>query len=124
MPTLARVLLGSVFLVSGTLKLRDRSWPAAARSLGVPAPMVGFVAPSEIALGALTAAGIGGPSIVWLALAVLVAFTLVLASALTRTGAERPVCACFGRWSARPVDGWSVMRNLAFVCLAVVALVW
>lgn len=122
MSAAARVLLGLVFLVSGTLKLRDPGWPSAATILGVPRPVVGLVAPGEIVLGALLAAGVASTTVEVVALVVLLAFTAVLGLAARRPVGERPVCACFGRWSARAVDRWSVLRNVGFIALAVAAL--
>jgi uncharacterized membrane protein YphA (DoxX/SURF4 family) len=116
------VLLGLIFLASGTLKLRDPSWPDAAAALAVPPMLVGLVAPMEIVLGAVVVAGLGSPIGAAAALVVLLAFTAMLLQVLARPAAARPVCACFGRWSSRPVDRWSVVRNLGFIALAVVAL--
>lgn len=81
-----------------------------------------FVAPVEIVLGAGLAAGVADPWPARLALALLAAFTLALASVLRTPIAERPACACFGRWSARPVGVGSLMRNAVLAGLAVVAL--
>jgi hypothetical protein len=99
--TVARIVLGVVFLAAGALKLRDPGWPAAASALGTPAWMVPVVGPAEIVVGALLAAGVAPPWPAVAALAMLAAFTAALARVLL-SGA-RPVCACFGRVSARPV---------------------
>ena len=118
----ARVLLGLMFLASGVLKLRDPSWPAAARSMGAPRWSVPAVAPLEILLGAGLAAGVAEPWPQWLALAMLTVFTGALLRALRRPAADRPTCACFGRWSAKPVTAWSLGRNLVLAALALAAL--
>jgi len=123
MATVCRIAFGAVFLVSGTLKLRDPSWRGAAAQLRVPALLIPAVAPVEIVLGAGIAAGVAPDASMGLGLALLGAFTAVLVAALRIPAGERPRCACFGRWSARPVDGWSVARNLVFAAIGVGALV-
>ena len=120
--TLARIALGVLFLASGALKLRDPSWPSAARAMGAPRWTVPFVAPVEIVLGACLAAGVAEPWPAWLALAVLAAFSAALARVLRHPVGERPACACFGRWSAKPVGVSSVVRNGVLAVLAVAAL--
>ena len=120
--TLARIALGVLFLASGALKLRDPSWPSAARAMGAPRWTVPFVAPVEIVLGAGLAAGVAEPWPAWLALAVLAAFSAALARVLRRPLADRPACACFGRWSAKPVGVGSVVRNGVLGLLAIAAL--
>lgn len=120
--TIARVLLGLVFLTSGTLKLRDRSWPTAAASLGTPQRIIPLVAPVEIVIGALVVAGVAAMVVTAIAIALLVAFSAVILRALRRPVSSRPTCACFGRFSSRPVDGWSLLRNGLFIALGVVSL--
>lgn len=120
--TIARVALGVLFLVSGALKLRDPSWPGAARAMGAPRWSVPFVAPLEIVLGAGLAAGVAEPWPAWLALGLLAAFSVTLLRVLRQPIAERPACACFGRWSAKPVGAGSLVRNALLAGLAVLAL--
>ena len=120
--TIARIALGVLFLASGALKLKDPSWPGAARAMGTPRVAVPLIAPVEIVLGAALAAGAVRPWPAWLALALLAAFTVALARVLRRPIADRPACACFGRWSAKPVGAGSLVRNAALGVLAVVAL--
>ncbi|WP_420436241.1 MauE/DoxX family redox-associated membrane protein [Candidatus Poriferisodalis sp.] len=120
--TAARIALGMLFLLSGALKLRDPSWPGAARAMGAPRWSVSLVAPIEIVLGACAAAGVAEPWPAWLALALLAAFSAVLTRFLRNPVAERPVCACFGRWSAKPVGAGSLLRNGGLAVLAVTAL--
>jgi hypothetical protein len=50
----------------------------------------------------------------------LQAFTLLLLANLGR--GHRPVCACFGSWSAKPIGTGHVVRNVAMMVLAVIAL--
>lgn len=118
---IARVALGVLFLASGALKLCDPSWPGAARAMGAPRWSVPLVAPLEIVLGAGLAAGVAEPWPAWLALALLAAFSAALVLVLRRPIAERPACACFGRWSSKPVGAGSLLRNAVLAALAVVA---
>ena len=111
-----------MLLASGALKLRDPSWPGAARAMGAPRWSVPFVAPAEIVLGAGLAAGVAEPWPAWLALALLVVFSLALLRVLRRPVAERPACACFGRWSSKPVGAGSLLRNAVLIALTVAAL--
>ncbi len=120
---IARIALGVLFLVSGALKLRDLSWPGAARAMGAPRWTVPFIAPVEIVLGAGLAAGVAEPWPAWLALGLLVVFTAALARVLQRPREERPACACFGRWSSKPVGAGSLLRNGLLAALAVLALI-
>ena len=120
--TVARVVLGVLFLASGALKLRDPSWPGAAQAMGAPRWSVWFIAPAEIVLGAGLAAGLAEPWPAWLALGLLAAFSAALARVLRRPLADRPACACFGRWSAKPVGMGSLVRNGGLAVLAVAAL--
>jgi uncharacterized membrane protein YphA (DoxX/SURF4 family) len=117
----ARIVLGGVFLLSGALKLRDRSWPTAARILGAPRRLVPLIAPTEIILGALLVTGVASPLPSLLAEVALVIFTIAILRVMRRPLSQRPVCACFGRWSARPVDSNSVVRNLILLALAVIS---
>jgi hypothetical protein len=114
----ARIALGAVFLLSGALKLRDQSWPTAAMTLGAPRQIVPLIAPAEIALGALLVAGVAAPVPSLLAELALAGFTVAILRVMRRPLNERPVCACFGRWSARPVGSSSVVRNLILLALA------
>lgn len=108
-------------LLAGALKRFDRSWPAQARALGAPLPTV--VVPLlpwvEIVLGAVLVAGVGLPWSAWAAVLVLAAFTALLGVRLAQ--GRRPVCACFGRLSARPIGPGAVARNLVLLALAVLA---
>ncbi len=120
--TVARIVLGALFLASGALKLRDQSWPGAARAMGAPRWTVPLIAPAEIALGAALAAGVAVPWPAWLALGLLAVLSAALVRVLRRPHDERPACACFGRWSAKPVGAGSLLRNGALAALAVLAL--
>lgn len=55
------------------------------------------------------------------AMITLQVFTLSIIAQLSR--GRRPVCACFGAWSARPLGAGHVVRNVAMMVLAVLALI-
>lgn len=119
MTAVAAVVLGIVFLASGALKMRDEQWPAAARELGAPPLLVPLVAPVELVVGAFLIVDLWRRQAAIVAIVLLVIFTAVLLRALRR--GETPTCSCFGSLSARPISGRSLVRNAAFLVLAVVA---
>lgn len=115
----AAIVVGIVLLAAGALKLRDERWPEAARALGTPRVLVPAVAPAELVLGGLLAAGVAPRVTGTLAAALFAVFTVALVRVLRR--GDAPVCSCFGSWSARPVSWRSVGRNVALTALAVFA---
>jgi hypothetical protein len=117
----AGVLAGLAFVVAGASKLADPSWPAQAAGLGAPRPVAAVLPFVEIAVGAPTAVGLGGPWPPLAAAALLVAFSALLVVRL-RSG-RRPPCACFGRWSARPIGWGHVARNAVLLVAALAAAV-
>lgn len=125
--TLARVALALVFAAAAIGKLADRRGAvAAAQGLGVPAglaaPVAGLLPVAELAV-AVAVAGAWGPSAVVGAAAGL--FLLVLMTCLvvlTLRQGRRPPCHCFGRVDDAPIGAGTVVRNLAFMALAVVVL--
>jgi uncharacterized membrane protein YphA (DoxX/SURF4 family) len=117
----AALVLAVVFLWAAVAKVRDRAGTAASfRGLGLPAPAALAVAVPVVEV-ALAVGLVVRPSIAgWLALALLVAFTLVIAGAIAR-GVEVG-CACFGSAANdRPVSTLEVVRNAGLAALAVVA---
>jgi len=117
----ARLILGVVFLLSGALKLRDPSWLAAARQFGAPRLVAITIAPTEIFLGAMLVTGTASP---WPSIAseiILAAFTVGMLRVMRRPVNQRPSCACFGRWTARPVGSSSIVRNLVLLALAAIS---
>jgi hypothetical protein len=114
------VVLGLVFLASGSSKIVSPQWPDQARALGAPG-VVALVLPwLELTLGALAVAGVRSHAVLVVMALLLVSFTAALTRVLL--AGRRPVCACFGRWAARPIGWWSVARNLVLLAAAVVAL--
>ena len=92
-----------------------------ARAMGAPAWIAPIVPWFEIVLGALLIARVYLPVISIVALVTLQAFTLLIVAQLSR--GRRPVCACFGSWSAKPLGVSHIVRNVAMMLLAVTALI-
>lgn len=110
--------LGIVFLVAAVSKLSSMPrWRAQAADLGVPTPLAVVVPVAELGSAALLVAQVQRRFVAWCGVALLVAFSAVIAAQLLR--GRRPACACFG--SSRPISAWSLARNAAFVAVGVVA---
>ena len=116
----ASIALGLVMCAAGATKVRmGRAWVEQGRAMGAPAVALPIVPWVEIVIGALLIAQIATAAVSIVALLVLQAFTLLIVFNLGR--GRRPVCACFGSWSAKPL-GWShVVRNVVFMLVAVLA---
>jgi uncharacterized membrane protein YphA (DoxX/SURF4 family) len=113
----AALVLGLVFVVAGGGKVsRAREWPAQAAQLGAPRRLAPLVPWWEIVVGALLVAGVGWPWPVLAAGVTLVVFTVLILRVLAR--GEHPPCACFGAWSAAPLGMRHVVRNVAFLAVA------
>jgi hypothetical protein len=118
---LAGVLLGVVFLWSGAAKLaRPAVWRAQATEFGAPHTLIVPLPWAETVLGGVLVAQLALPWAPAAALCLLVVFTVALVRRLA--GGRRPMCACFGGVSNRPISWWSVARNLALISVAVVAI--
>lgn len=116
----ASVATGVVFLASGASKVSSpQQWRAGAGALGVPWPVARPVPFAEIAVGAVLATLWRRNVVAWVAVAMLVGFTALLALRLAQ--GRRPVCACFGSWSATPIGVRHLLRNAVFLALAVAA---
>lgn len=119
--------LAAVLITSGVLKLRDRSGTREAvtgfsiipAALVVPIAM--FLPVVEVGLGLALL-------VVWgrlfavaalLSLALMTAFAVVVGVSLAR--GERPTCHCFGEASSEPISTGTVVRNVALVAVALVA---
>ncbi|MFM8266942.1 MAG: MauE/DoxX family redox-associated membrane protein [Ilumatobacteraceae bacterium] len=122
MAVAAAVAVGVVFLVAAAAKLaRPESWRSGAGGLGVPGRLAAVVPWIEVLLGAALVVQFRRGLVAWLAIGLLVAFTALLVATLAR--GRRPVCACFGSLRARPIGGWTLVRNAALIVLGVVAAV-
>ena len=117
---LAAVVLGAVFLVSAVAKLaRPAQWRSQAAGMGVPGWLAAPVPFVEAVLGALLVAQVQREVVAWLAVALLVAFTGLLALRLAQ--GRRPPCACFGSLSTKPIGPGHLVRNACFVALGLCA---
>jgi len=117
----AGIVVGAVLAVAGGMKLAaGRAWLDEAAGLGVPVAVALPVPIVEIALGAALVVGLAMPWSAVAAIALLMAFSVLIARQLA--DGRHPPCACFGGWSHRPLDGTHLARNLGLVALAAVAL--
>ena len=118
---IASIVLGLTFVVAGGSKIAaGPSWPVHVRELGAPsiaAPVLPWV---ELLVGAALIAQLFEPIAAWSAIALTVAFTALIARRLLQ--GRRPVCACFGAWSAKPIGLGHLVRNAALLALGVLAL--
>ena len=113
--------VGAVFIFSSTQKLIDRrGWVAQAAQLGVPRSIASIVPLLEGLVGVVLIAQIWSVTALVSSLTLLVAFTLLLVSLLVR--GLRPPCACFGAARTRPISWWTVVRNVVFIAINLVAL--
>ncbi len=119
-PILAAGVLGVAFVVAGASKIAvGDAWPAQALALGAPSVVVRPLPWIELSVGALLIVRVMVPVVASIAIALLVAFSIVIALRL-REG-RRPPCACFGAWSATPIGPWHLVRNASLVALGLVA---
>jgi uncharacterized membrane protein YphA (DoxX/SURF4 family) len=113
-------LLTILFGLAGLMKLANRDDTARSfAGLGLPAPRaLAWVLPFvEMGLSSviLVTPSVGG----WLAVALLIAFSAVLARAIAR-GSGAP-CACFGSARRAPVSTTEIVRNAMLAAVAIVA---
>ena len=117
---IASVVVGAAMLLAGAAKIAaGESWKGQATTLGAPATVVPVLPVLELVVGALLCAQVGRPVVALVAIAMLVAFTVLITVRL-RSG-QRPPCACFGSWSARPLGWRHVVRNVVLIAFALVA---
>lgn len=117
---LASVVVGVVLCVAGGSKLAiGRQWAAQASALGAPRFIVPFLPWIEIVSGALVLVRWQRGPVAIGVVALLAAFTVLIIVNLAR--GNRPHCACFGAWTARPL-GWAhIVRNIALILCAIAA---
>lgn len=114
------VVVGLVFLVAGVSKAASFSrWRSEAAGMKVPRVVVPFVPGVEIVLGAMLVAQVSRPAAAGAAALLLLAFTMAILARLAE--GERPPCACFGSWAARPIGPFHVVRNVVLIVVATVA---
>ncbi len=117
----ASVALGLAFLVAGGSKLAaGDAWPAQAHGLGAPAIAIPTLPWIELAIGAALVFRLVPPWPAVAALALLVAFSALIGRRLAQ--GERPPCACFGAWSAKPIGPTHLLRNAGLAVLGLVSL--
>ena len=116
----ASVALGLVFVAAGVLKLVEGpAWLKQAADMEVSRSVAVVVPYIEIVVGVLLVAQLFRPWPAVVAIGMLLVFTVVIVRRI-RDG-SRPPCACFGSKSKRPLGAYHVVRNLAFLALALVA---
>ena len=113
--------IGAVLIFSATQKLTDwRGWITQSAQLGVPRSVATVVAPLEGLVGVALVSQLWSRLVLVVSLAMLLAFTTLIVSLLAR--GRRPACACFGAARSRPISWWTVVRNLVFIMVNVIAL--
>ena len=118
---IASVILGGVMCIAGGSKVAmGKRWPVEAESLGAPKAIASIVPWIEISLGALLIVQLKPEVVGSLSLVLLVTFTLLIVRQLQK--GHRPVCACFGSWSSKPLSGKHVLRNARFIALALITI--
>jgi len=126
---LARLTLGSVFILAGALKLghsADLAATISAFRLHLAPQLIALIAgalpPFEILLGVYLLGGWLLEFTAWFSCALLCAFIVVLASVAAR-GLSAP-CGCFGAGDTAPVSWWTVARDALLLVPATYLLWW
>jgi uncharacterized membrane protein YphA (DoxX/SURF4 family) len=115
-----RVGVGVVLVLAGFAKLRQPAWAATAERFGTPRPLVPVVPWAELVIGALLVSGAGGRIPVFVALALLGAFTGVMAARLS--AGEHSPCGCFGTAAPAPLGRDALVRNGILLAAGLLAL--
>jgi uncharacterized membrane protein YphA (DoxX/SURF4 family) len=119
----SRFALGTVFLLSGLVKLPNRDgFERVVHAYGlVPDGMSHVVArtlpPLEVALGGLLLTGLASRLVALVAGLLLCIFTVAVLINLLR--GRRISCGCFGSVAQKEISGVGVARNLLFLAFAV-----
>jgi len=120
MGVFAAVVTGLVLLVAAVTKLAaPHAWRTQASDLGVPGAVATAVPYVEAVLGALLLVQFQRVVVAWCAVVLLTAFTVLLVVRLAQ--GRRPPCACFGSLTPKPIGPASVVRNVVFIAVAVMA---
>ena len=120
---IAGIAVGLVLVAAGVLKLVEGpGWSKQAADMDVSRPIALVVPYVEIVVGVLLALQLFQPWPAIAAVALFVAFTVVIVRRLA--DGSRPPCSCFGSRSKRPLGVYHVVRNLVFLAGALVALIW
>jgi uncharacterized membrane protein YphA (DoxX/SURF4 family) len=117
----ASILLGTAFVLAGASKLAaGPAWAVQARGLGAPSRSIRVVPWFELAVGAALIAQLAEPVPAVVAIIVLLVFTGLIVGRMA--AGERPPCACFGAWSARPIGPSHLARNFGLLLLGLLSL--
>ena len=113
--------VGAVFIFSFVRKSMDvRGWISQAAELSVPTPVALAVVAAEGSVGILLVAQLWPRPATIVSLVMLMGFSALIASLLAR--GRRPVCACFGSSSTKPISWMTLARNAVFIAADIVAL--
>jgi hypothetical protein len=115
----ARLFLGGVFLFAGFAKLRSAHWAVLAVEAGTPRAVVAGLPVVEAMLGLGLLVSLGGGLLAWVAVALLIAFTVGVAHRYA--SGNRAPCNCFGDSSNDPVGKVTIVRNAVLVAIALLA---
>ena len=128
-PLIARLALAALLIIAGALKLGhadDLASVISNFSLGLPGPLVAFIAvalpPFEVLLGIYLAGGWFLPQTSVVATALILAFIAAIASVVAR-GITAP-CGCFGAADTAPATWATVLRDFIFVVPAAYLAWW
>lgn len=118
---LAGVVLGMVMCLAGGSKIAmGQRWPQEARSMGAPTLIITVLPWMEITVGALLVTRVLAVLIGLVALAMILSFTGLIIAHLSK--GRRPICACFGTWSAQPLGWRHIVRNGILAVMAVISI--
>ena len=119
---IAGIVVGGALVIAGVIKLQEGpAWIKQAADMGVKRPLARVVPYVEIVVGILAALPWLHPWSALLALALLLAFTVVIV--LRLLDGTRPPCACFGSRSKKPLSYEHVLRNVALLAIGALAVV-
>ena len=118
----AAIVVAGVLLLAGVSEARAARMSGAlqASGLGVPPAVAAVVPFVEIGLGAALLVQWQRHAIAWAAVGLLGDVQRCCLVVRLLQG-QRPPCACFGSWSARPIGVGQVVRNVVFIAIAVLA---
>lgn len=121
LPSVASVLLGVAFVVAGGSKLAaGQAWSVQAHDLGAPRFLIPTLPWLELCVGGSLIVQLLEPVPAVVAIVMLIGFTALIGVRLQQ--GRRPVCACFGNWSAKPIGPAHLARNAALMLLGLISL--
>jgi uncharacterized membrane protein YphA (DoxX/SURF4 family) len=119
---IARIGFGLALLAAGVAKIgQGRAWTTQAAANQVPALVARAVPWLELTTGAAVVSGVGSP---WPSLAGVALVAVFTVWIVVQLAADRhPPCACFGAWSAAPLNWRHGVRNAILIALGLLAVV-